>query len=433
MDYGSLLPDGYIPRIIDAQIAKKLDLFGAIEIAGTMWCGKTWTSLAFAESITRIGSYEVRAAVESDPSLALLGKSPHLIDEWQDVPTIWDEVRMNVDQSGGKTGRFILTGSSDPQKEKVRHSGAGRIDRIKMSTMTLQETGESGGAVSLSGLFRGEFQPSLVQQKLHPLAEIICRGGWPMPVSNKTNAIDTSAYIQSYFDALFDISIPRKGLNPREAENIARSLARNVSSTVTFQTLANDAGFSSNGQRTADMKASAYVDALKSLYVIRPISGWDAPIRSKSWLRIKPKYYFADPSMAAYLLGITPQRLLTDGQTFGLLFESLCMHDLAVYASAMPEASAAPLFYYRDSDGLEVDAIIELRDGRWGAFEIKLGENKVSEAAENLHRLQRKIALNPAARNPSPSFLAVLIGSAETARYDKTNEVFVIPLTALGT
>lgn len=432
MEYGSLLPDGYIPRIIDEQIAKKLDLFGAVEIAGTMWCGKTWTSLAFAESITRVGRFEVRTAVESDPSVALLGKSPHVIDEWQDVPTIWDEVRMAVDQSGSQTGRFILTGSSDPQKDKVHHSGAGRIDRIKMSTMSLQETGESNGAISLSGLFRGEFQPLLVQQKLPPLAEIICRGGWPMPVSKKISAIDAIEYIQSYFDALFEISITRKGLNQREAENIARSLARNISNAVTLQTLANDAGFSSTGQKELPRKASAYVDAFNSLYVIQTINGWDAPIRSKSRLRIKPKYYFADPSMAACLLGITPDRLITDGQLFGLLFESLCMHDLAIYASSLPNASASPLYYYRDSDGLEVDAVIELRDGRWGAFEIKLGENKVSEAAENLHRLRKKIALNPAARNPGPEFLAVLVGAGETARYDKANDVYVIPVTSLG-
>ncbi len=432
MEYGSLLPDGYMPRIIDEQIAKKLDLFGAVEIAGTMWCGKTWTSLAFAESITRVGRYEVRTAVESDPSIALLGAAPHAIDEWQDVPTIWDEVRMSIDQYGAQTGRFILTGSSDPQKEKVHHSGAGRIDRIKMSTMSLQETGESSGTVSLSGLFRGEFQPVLVQQKLPPLAEIICRGGWPMPVSRKTNAADAVEYIQSYFDALFEISIPRKGLNQREAENIARSLARNISSAVSLQTLANDAGFSATGQKDLPRKVSAYVDALNSLYVIHAVSGWDAPIRSKSRLRIKPKYYFADPSMAACLLGITPDRLITDGQLFGLLFESLCMHDLAVYASALPNAPASPLSYYRDSDGLEVDAVIELRDGRWGAFEIKLGENKVDEAAENLQRLRRKIALNPAARNPSPEFLAVLVGAGETARFDKANEVYVIPITSLG-
>ena len=215
-------------------------------------------------------------------------------------------------------------------------------------------------------------------------------------------------------------------------ENIARSLARNISNAVTLQTLANDAGFSSTGQKELPRKASAYVDAFNSLYVIQTINGWDAPIRSKSRLRIKPKYYFADPSMAACLLGITPDRLITDGQLFGLLFESLCMHDLAIYASSLPNASASPLYYYRDSDGLEVDAVIELRDGRWGAFEIKLGENKVSEAAENLHRLRKKIALNPAARNPGPEFLAVLVGAGETARYDKANDVYVIPVTSLG-
>ena len=432
MKYGSLFPEDYMPRIVDEQIGRKLDLFGAVEIAGTMWCGKTWSSMAFAESIISVGRNEVRTAVESDPSIALIGKTPHVIDEWQDVPTIWDEVRMSVDQSGGKTGRFILTGSANPQKDMVHHSGAGRIDRIKMSTMSLQETGESSGVVSLNGLFNGVFQPALVQQKLLPLAEIICRGGWPMLAAKRINFGDAAEYLKSYFDALFEISIVRKNLKQREAENIARSLARNVSNAVTFQTLANDAGFTETGQKDTALKASAYVDALSSLYVIQEIRGWDAPIRSKSRLRTKPKYYFADPSMAAYLLGVTPDRFITDGQTFGLLFESLCMHDLGIYAAAIPGVSSSPLYYYRDSDGLEVDAIIELRDGRWGAFEIKLGENKVSEAAESLHRLKRKISMNPAARNPSPSFLAVLVGAGETARFDKANDVYVIPVTSLG-
>lgn len=432
MKKGPLLPNGYLPRIVDDQISRKLDFFGAIEVAGTMWCGKTWSSLAFAESITRIGSYDVRVAAEADPSIALLGKKPHLIDEWQDVPTIWDEVRMEVDRNAGESGAFILTGSSDPQKDRVHHSGAGRIARIRMSTMTLDETGESSAVVSLQGLFEGVFQPALIQQKLFPLAEIICRGGWPMLVSKGISAADAQEYLKSYFDALFDVSIPRRGLNSREADRTALALARNISQSITLHTIANDAGFSDVDQKRAAVKSASYLDILEALYVVQPISGWDAPIRSKSRLRVKPKYYFADPSMAAYLLGANPERLLSEGQTFGLLFESLCMHDLAVYASAMQNASSIPLFYYRDSDGLEVDAVIELRDGRWGAFEIKLGESKVSEAAENLHRLERKIALNPAARNPKPSFLAVLVGAGETARYDKANEVYVIPITALG-
>ena len=196
MRRGSLLPDGYMPRIVDEKISQKLALFGAIEVAGTMWCGKTWTSLSFAESITSVGRKDVRVTVEADPSIALLGKVPHVIDEWQDVPSIWDEVRIAVDQNGGEPGNYILTGSSNPQK--VHHSGAGRIDRIKMTTMTLQETGESSGVVSLQSLFEGKFTPALVQQKLLPLAELICRGGWPMLVSknvNSENAVRNCEYV----------------------------------------------------------------------------------------------------------------------------------------------------------------------------------------------------------------------------------------------
>ena len=430
MYHGSLLPKGYIPRIVDAEISRKLDLFGAVEIAGTMWCGKTWTSMAFGESLTSVGRFEVRSAVEADPSIALIGAAPHVIDEWQDVPAVWDEVRISVDMHGGETGMYILTGSSDPRKEKVHHSGAGRIDRIRMSTMTLQETGESFGKISLKDLFAGKFEPLLIQQKLPPLAEMICRGGWPVAVSRGIGPLDSAEYIKSYFDALFEISILRKGLNPQDVEKISGSLARNVGTAVTLKTLAGDAGW--EDKKSAAGKAGVILEALRSLYVIQPVMGWDAPIRSKTRLRTKPKYYFADPSMSAYLLNVNTERLLTDGQLFGLLFESLCVHDLTVYAAALPEASSSPLYYYRDSDGLEVDAIIELRDGRWGAFEIKLGENKIIEAAENLHRLKRKIGLNPAARNPDPEFLAVLVGACETARYDRGNDVFVIPVTALG-
>ena len=253
-----------------------------------------------------------------------------------------------------------------------------------------------------------------------------------MLISKKIKAFDAQEYLRSYFDALFDISIPRRGLNSREAAVIAQALARNISQSVTFQTLTSDAGFREIDSKRAVEKTAAYVDTLSALYVIQSVTGWDAPIRSKSRLRVKPKYYFADPSMAAFLLGTDPERLVMDGQTFGLLFESLCMHDLAVYASAMKNASSIPLYYYRDSDGLEVDAVVELRDGRWGAFEIKLGESKITDAAANLHRLERKISLNPAARNPKPSFLTVLVGAGETARYDKANDVYVIPITALG-
>lgn len=427
MKKGKLLPEGYMPRLLDHVLSERLDQAGAVEVTGTMWCGKTWTSTAFGNSITRIGLTPARLAAEADPATALIGETPHVIDEWQDVPAIWDEVRMQVDETAGKPGQFILTGSAQPNKEKVHHSGAGRISRLHMRTMSLQESGRSSGKVSLAGLFRGEFEPQLVQQKLLPLAEWICQGGWPSLIHN--GITDSSVLLDSYLDALFEVNIPRKGLKGAESRNVMQALARNLGSAPRWYTVAADARFDQPEKKAVAEKAAAHVGALKELYVVEEVCGWDAPIRSKSRLRTKPKYYFADPSLAARMLNVTAQRILEDGQLFGVLFESLCIHELSVYASVLPGAN---VFYYRDSDGLEADAVIELRDGRWAAFEIKLGENRFREAAASLKRLKDKVALNPAAENPEPVFTAVLVGAGEYARYDKETGIYIIPITALG-
>jgi hypothetical protein len=427
MKKGKLLPEGYMPRLLDHVLSERLDQAGAVEVTGTMWCGKTWTSTAFGNSITRIGLTPARLAAEADPATALIGETPHVIDEWQDVPAIWDEVRMQVDETAGKPGQFILTGSAQPNKEKVHHSGAGRISRLHMRTMSLQESGRSSGKVSLAGLFRGEFEPQLVQQKLLPLAEWICQGGWPSLIHN--GITDSSVLLDSYLDALFEVNIPRKGLKGAESRNVMQALARNLGSAPRWYTVAADARFDQPEKKATAEKAAAHVGALKELYVVEEVCGWDAPIRSKSRLRTKPKYYFADPSLAARMLNVTAQRILEDGQLFGVLFESLCIHELSVYASVLPGAN---VFYYRDSDGLEADAVIELRDGRWAAFEIKLGENRFREAAASLKRLKDKVALNPAAENPEPVFTAVLVGAGEYARYDKETGIYIIPITALG-
>ena len=430
MKKGKLLPEGYIPRLIDNTLSARLEQTGAVEVTGTMWCGKTWTSMAYGNSISRIGLNPARLAAEADPTTALLGESPHVIDEWQDVPEIWDEVRMRVDEAGGKPGQFILTGSSQPNKEKVHHSGAGRISRLHMRTMSLQESGQSSGKVSLAGLFHGEFEPQLVQQNLLPLADYICQGGWPSLIHNRIT--DSATLLDSYFDALFDINIPKKGLNGSDSRNVVQALARNLGNAPRWYTIAADARFDKPESKSAANKAAAHVGILKELYVVEEVNGWDAPIRSKSRLRTKPKYYFADPSLAARTLNVTPERLLEDGQLFGILFESLCIHELNIYASVLPGAKPDPVLYYKDADGLEADAVVELRDGRWAAFEIKLGENKFIEGANSLKRLKDKIALNPAAENPNPAFMAVIVGAGEYARFDKDTGIYVIPITALG-
>lgn len=429
MEYGQLKPEGYRPRIADGLLEGMLATFGAVEVAGTMWCGKTWTSLAFGQSVTRIGLAGPRMAAEADPSTALIGLRPHVIDEWQDVPAIWDEVRAAIDASGNEPGSFVLTGSSEPRKDQVHHSGAGRIAKLRMRTMTLAEQGLSSGKVSLRGLFEGCFEPQLVQQPLAPIASYVCKGGWPALAGRD---VSSAEYLDAYFDALFSVSIPRRGLNGSESRRVALSLARNLGTAAKLSTVTSDAQLGEADSKSATNRAAAHISALQDLYVVEPVTGWDAPIRSKTRLRTKPKRYFADPSLAASLLQISPERLLEDGQLLGLLFESLCMHDLAVYASALPSAPADPLHYYRDSDGLEVDAIVELRDGRWAALEVKLGESQAGSAAASLNRLARKVAANPAARNPAPEFLAVLVGAGEYARYDRDLGTYIIPITCLG-
>ena len=421
---GKLLPERYMPRLMDSKLSGYLDIFGAVEVAGPMWCGKTWTSMAFGESMSRVGTSAVRTMAEADPTTVLFGDKPHVIDEWQDVPQIWDEVRAKIDENVGVPGQYILTGSSIPNKEKVYHSGAGRIQKLHMSTMTLFEAGKSSGRISLAKLFDGEFETCLVQQKLAPLAEYICQGGWPSLIEKKKT--DSTPFLNSYLNALLSVSLPRKGLKANEGRKVLKSIARNLGCALNVTTITSDVGFTDKKQ------TDLYINAFEELYVIQPLGGWDAPIRSKSRLRIKPKYYFADPSIAANLLNMTPERLLSEGQIFGLLFESLCLHDLSVYASLLPNIGDSPLYYYRDSDGLEVDAIIELNDGRWAAFECKLGENKVEDAAKSLNRLKNKVLLNPAAKNREPEFLAVLVGAGELARYDKDLGIYIIPITALG-
>ena len=422
--------DSYIPRLIDRELARKLQTFGAVEIAGTMGCGKTWTSTAQGKSMTRLEDKPIRMVAEADPQTALMGDLPHVIDEWQTIPALWDTVRIAVDQSGTLPGQFILTASSQPRKELILHSGAGRISSIRMRTMSLLEKGLSSGKVSLGGLFRGEFTPQLVQQKLWPLAQYICQGGWPA-LANHPEA-DVALYLDSYFDALFDVILPNLGLRSLEARNAALSLAKHQGSPVTLSTIAANAQFGEGPSKGASEKASKYISALQEMYIVEAIKGWDAPVRSKSRVRTKPKYYFADPSMGARLLDVTPDKLVQDGQLFSVLFEAMCMHDLLVYTALLPEAGPDAVHYYRDSDGLETDAVIELRDGRWAAMEIELGENKMKESIRSLSRLRNKIAANPAARNPEPSFLAVLVGAGEYARYDPTTGVYIIPLTALG-
>lgn len=429
VSYGTEKPKTYNPRLVDERLHRLLHTFGAVEIRGTKWCGKSWTALAFGESVVHLDDPNVKALAEADPTLALQGARPHVVDEWQEVPSTWDAARRAVDAAGGEHGLFILTGSSTPAKDAVTHSGAGRIARVDMSTMTLWERGLSTGAVSLSGLFEGSFEPSACDASLAPLADAICCGGWPALLG--ANAQTAAEVVDQYLDAMFEVSVPRKGGTSDMARRIVSSLARNVATAATLQTIAQDAALGDEAGAPATSTVTSYLDMLESMYVIESLHGWDAPVRAKSRLRTKPKRYFADPSIPAAALGMGPERLLSDGQKFGLLFESLCIHDLRAYAACIPGAHPGSLRYYGDSDGLEVDAIIELRDGRWAALEVKLGETKVPDGIRNIERLRQKVAANPAARNPKPAFSAVLTATSPFCRYDAEHDIYVFPITAL--
>ncbi len=449
-------PEGYRERIVDRQIERYLRLFGAVEVAGTKWCGKTWASLAHAESVTYVDRGANLDIVTADPSFALLGERPHVIDEWQRVPAVWDVVRHAVDDLGGERGAWLLTGSSTPCLDETSHSGAGRIGRIRMWPMSLQESGESTGKVSLKGLFEGEFEPAQCAPiqctsgqcdsaggGVAELAEICCRGGWPGTLG--FTADDSLVVVTEYLGALYRQTVPRMGGNPEIAERLIRALARNLCQAARLTTLAQDvfsrdggAGDSGGaGSATSaptdweERQVSEHLGILKRAYVIDEVPGWAPAARSPQRVRTKPKRYFADPSIPVAALGMSPRSLLADWQTFGLVFESLCMRDLAVYAHALPRPGIEPLRYYRDDSDLEVDAIVEQMDGSWGAFEIKVGMDKVDVAASNLLRLRDKLAKDRLGRTPAPAFLAVLVGVGEAA-YRRLDGVYVIPVRMLG-
>ncbi len=428
----TLKPSKYKPRLLDPLLDRRLKGFGAVEVLGTKFCGKTWTSMTHGQSIIHIDEDAIQQMVLVDASLALSGEQPHVIDEWQDVPKIWDAVRRRVDETGNKRGQFILTGSSTVDKTKVSHSGAGRIAKMHMRPMSLFESGDSDGSISLSELFEGKFKTQQVSTDVHNLARLICKGGWPASLDTSEELFGDLA--EQYLEALFSVSAPKKNLDPRIARRLAISLARNMGKSATYKTLYADVfetelsvGMNQNLFRQA---LDPYISFFKEQYFIEDQKGWDAPVRSRSRVRSKPKRTFVDSSLPAALLAQSPERLLYDMQLFGNLFEEMCLRDIRIYSSAMQQIPEPSIFYYADADGLEVDIIVELSDGRWGAFEVKLSEEKVPQAQKNLMRLRNKIAANPAARNREPSFLTVLVGKATYSRQTPEG-IYVIPITSL--
>lgn len=426
-------PAGYMPRVVDEQVERYLKVFGAVEIAGTKWCGKTWTALEHGASVSYVD--ESLGLARADPSMMLLGARPHVVDEWQRVPQIWDAARHEIDRARGVRGAFILTGSSTPAMRKGEegpaHSGAGRIGRIRMHPMSLSESGESTGEVSLAGLFEGKFVPAVCAKDTMGLVEAACRGGWPEALD--LDVASAQLIARDYLTTTFGVSVPALGLEPDLARRLAFSLARNLGQSTTYKTIISDM-FGAEEDPAAvidEEKVRAYIAALRGLYIVEEVPGWAPPARDKKRFTVKPKRYLADPSLACALLGMSPAALLDDWQTFGLVFENLVIRDLSVYARALDLLDDVPVRYYRDDAGLEADAVVQLADGRWAAFEFKVSEDKVPDGVASLRRMRDKLCLNPRSRTRAPEFMAVVTGNGEYARMVEDG-IYAIPIRLLG-
>lgn len=413
----------YAPRIVDGELSARLAATGAVLIEGPKACGKTETALQLAASVVRLDvDPTARAAAQLDPSLILDGEPPQLIDEWQVEPQLWNYVRRAVDDRQ-RPGQFILTGSAVPADDVARHSGAGRFSTLRMRPMTLFEGGHSTGAISLSALMSGGSQNSpRTSLDVRSLAELITSGGWP---AQRTADVDTAAQAaRDYLEQIRGVDVMRLAGRRRDPVKIGRllaSLARNVATEVSVTTLALDAGGPDGALDRGTV--TDYLDALERLMVVENQPAWAPHMRSRSVLRTSPKRHFVDPSLAVAALRGSPQRLLADLELLGLLFESLVVRDLRVLSQPLD----GEVLHYRDNKGLEVDAIVQLSSGRWGAFEVKLGTAQVERAAATLAKFAASVdtsVLGP------PAVLAVI--TATGYGYQRPDGVCVVPLGALG-
>ena len=418
----------YKPRVIDETVEKYLRTFGAVCLEGPKWCGKTWTSAEHAASEFYVGdpagNFQNRQLAEMDPSLVLDGEAPRLIDEWQEVPALWDAVRFEIDKSGAK-GRFLLTGSSTPKRKGILHSGTGRIARLRMRPMSLYEMGYSSGRVSLEALCNGKLSPCVIENvSLKLLAELVVRGGWPESLGLALN--DAISIPKEYIKAVIENDIDRiddKKRNKHKFELLLRSLARNEATVASNNTLKNDIKAEDAEDIDIDTVAE-YLDVLSRLFLIENQPPFATNVRSRTRIKQKEKRHFCDPSLACALMKLTPDMLINDLNTFGFQFEAMVERDLRIYADAFD----ATVYHYQDYKNKEIDAVIELPTGEWCAFEIKLGANQIDAAAEQLLALQADIASEET--GIPPSVLCVICGMSNAA-YRRPDGVFVIPITAL--
>jgi predicted AAA+ superfamily ATPase len=363
-----------------------------------------------------------QAIADTKPSLPLKGTTPRLLDEWQVAPVLWDAVRFEVDQRT-EPGQFILTGSAVPMESETAHTGTGRISRIKMRTMSLFESKESNGKISLSALFdeKQENIGALSDLTIEKMAFILCRGGWPASIS--IEGIPACRMAIDYVEAIINQDVSRVDnveKNPERVRLLLRSLARNISTTSTFQTIIKDMEATDIG--LSDKTIQTYMNALRRIFVIEDLPAWAPSLRSKTAIRTSEKRHFVDPSIATAVLRTNPKRILADFTFFGFLFEALCTRDIRIYAQAID----GDVFHYRDKSGLEADLIVRLRDGRWAAIEVKLGTRQIEEAAKNLLTLKSKINEESMGKE---SFLMILNGGQYA--YQRKDGIWIVPIGCL--
>jgi len=417
----------YLARIVDDLLQERLASSGAVLVEGPKWCGKTRTSMEASKSHLFMQDPDKRVsymkAADTKPSLLLKGDTPRLLDEWQTAPVLWDAVRYAVDMRG-EPGQFILTGSAVPVDNAVQHTGTGRIARLRMRPMSLFESKESNGSVSMKALFNGDADiDALSELTIEQIAFSIVRGGWPASV--KASPKTAYRHAVDYVEAIINQDVSRvDGIekSPARVRALLWSLARNISTLATIRTIRNDIAMGDEENSLSEKTISQYLNALDRIFVTENLPAWNPALRSKTAIRTSPKRQFVDPSIATAVMRLTPERLLDDFNYFGFLFESLCDRDLRIYADAID----GEVFHYRDSSGLETDAVVALNDGRWAAIEMKLGSKEIEEAAEHLLKLRNKVNTD---KMKEPSFLMILTGT-ELA-YRKQDGVLVVPIGCL--
>ncbi|MGM9802652.1 MAG: ATP-binding protein [Muribaculaceae bacterium] len=426
----------YLPRIADKILQERLEAFGAVLIEGPKWTGKTTTAEQHAKSIIKLQDPDNReeylATAEAKPSLLLNGSQPRLIDEWQDVPKLWDAVRTAVDNAQGKPGQYILTGSNTVDNDKIHHTGTGRITRMKMHPMSLWESQDSSGKVSLSELFNNpncDIDGAQSKLDIPDLINVACRGGWPatLQLSQKAGAMIAKDYVNSVCENDI-IAVDRKQRNPKIARQILRSYARNISTLANKTNILADV--TASGEITLSMDSfDDYVRALERLFVIQDIDAWSPAIRSKTAIRSKPKRCFCDPSIAIAAMGINATALETQLKTFGFIFEQMCVRDLKAYTQNF----GSNISYYRDRYGLEADLVLHLEDGRYALIECKLGSKEIEDGSKHLLELKQLIRdFNKQEQQVplrEPDLLIVITGGKMA--YTRADGVKVIPLACL--